>query len=192
MPGYFAYYPQPGFRPVFVTLTDEDGNSYSGYNTSNTTLEESHFTVGAFSNSSTDLHSNYQHSQAAIEEGEDYVFEGYGIAPTILLGPIGEKQEDGVNIIYNTVYESLYSFDFSWKDVLDELKKKCAQNDSDFLKENDIDTIIFAPRTAEINGGWCTESVCDNTLYLSTELMSGDEDPSLIADWILENYEMVK
>lgn len=110
LPGFFAWYPQPGFRPVYQRES-VDTYDYYGYNEDLLTFTESEYYV-EFSGMVQALYSNL--------EGKDGIFEGRSEAVTLVGGPLTEEVQDDICIVYPQLSEVPEDYAASLKASLEE------------------------------------------------------------------------
>ncbi|WP_176762247.1 hypothetical protein [Eubacterium oxidoreducens] len=192
LPGYFAYYPQAGFRSVFINSKDEDGNLQMGYNTSEELLQETEFEIGFLEDGQIEYTNLDAVSQEEIDNGDIDEFpanyKGVTNLPTLIGGNVTETQIDGYRVVYQSLVEKTLGFNFSPDELMDALEARCDETGVDILKNHSIDTIVFVPKSAEISDMWATSNICGNILYLGVENMYLEEEADTLAEEIIETY----
>ncbi len=91
LPGYFAWYPQPGHRPVYQTVVADSYMSY-GYNLDVSMFSESRFHI-VTKNMPGIAYSNLENKT------DDFVFDGTAKTCTLMSGPVEEIRQNDVRMI---------------------------------------------------------------------------------------------
>lgn len=132
LPGFFAWYPQPGFRPVFKQTIADTYYSY-GYNKDISGFSQSEFQVNI---------SGYPKPVYSNLEEENGIFEGSAKSVTLMGGGVEESTQEGVRIVYPALTELLPDFVSRYEAAL---KEKCNYLGFDYGELKELDEIFFLP-----------------------------------------------
>lgn len=99
LPGYFAWYPQPGHRPVYRIIETDETMTY-GYNLDLSAFSEARFHIETRSTPG-NVYSNLKNQGDNIrsDETEQVVFDGTAKTCTLIAGPVEEFWQNGVRMI---------------------------------------------------------------------------------------------
>lgn len=170
LPGYFAYYPQPGKRSVFRDFLQERVQYY-GFNTQEDTLQTAEFDITCEMNGA--IYSNLP--------GEGHRFSGTTCAPTLMGGAAAkEKRTDGTYI-----YPALLDLSqVSLEPLKVEMRSICEKLGMDPSDYEQIDTLIVVPATVYMDDYWGQFSVVDHCLFIGSDQIN-EFDPKWTANDII-------
>lgn len=164
LPGYFAYYPQAGWRQVFWTAPI-DGYYNKGFNTETDSLQATHYKI---------IVENYKQEVLSNLSGENNIFEGTTNSPTLISGAIEEISDAEYCIIRPSSFknEEVISVDR----LKQEISVVCDYFGIEDDGYQDVRTIIYVPSTLYIDNLWGRYAYMGDVLMLSTELVSTAEE----------------
>ncbi len=170
LPGYFAYYPQPGKRSVFRDFLQERVQYY-GFNTQEDTLQTAEFDITCEMNGV--IYSNLP--------GEGHRFSGTTCAPTLMGGAAAkEKRTDGTYI-----YPALLDLSqVSLEPLKVEMRSICEKLGMDPSYYEQIDTLIVVPATVYMDDCWGQFSVVNHCLFIGSDQIN-EFDPKWTANDII-------
>lgn len=90
LPGFFAWYPQAGERPIFNCITEDSYYKY-GYNKDISSFQEVEYKI---------VCSGYQNELVSNLDVEGNTLAGTSKAPTLLMGPFTQVEQNGIRIVY--------------------------------------------------------------------------------------------
>jgi hypothetical protein len=162
LPGFFAYYPQPGFRPVFDYQV-VDGSVYSGFHVSEDDLAETMY----------EIHMDYGKTVYSNLSSENGTLEGVTKAPTLIAGMVTEDYRTDGHYIYPLLLDTS-------EISLDEIKSSLAEYSRILGIETDsfetIEQVIFVPISVYTANTWGQFVILDNCLLLGTDQVTADAD----------------
>ena len=173
LPGYFAYYPQPGFRRVFL---DEIVQTYTyyGFNTETDSLSEIDYEIRV---------AYHKPVYSNLEKGKD-TFCGKTVAPTIMGGAVsGEFHKDGYYIYPENIDMSGISMD----DLKVSLTRYCKILGISPEPFSALRYIIVIPSTAYIGNSWGRNVIVGDCLFIGTDQTSYSDMENL-AQEIVKQY----
>lgn len=177
LPGYFAYYPQPGFRQVFQNENVQT-YVYSGFNVDTDSLQETDYEVNVIYHSP--IFSNLQEDNG--------VFYGKTVAPTIMGGAVtGDFRDDGHYIYPETVDLSGISMEM----LKASLNKYCEILGMDPALFADLEHVIVIPSTAYIGNSWGRNVIVGDCLFLGTDQASYSDMEDLAQEIMMQNMNVM-
>ncbi len=173
LPGYFPYYPQPGFRKVFRNETVQT-YLYYGFNTETESLQEADYEVRVSCNG----------GAVSNLEKKNNVFFGKTAAPTIMGGFVSEDfREDGHYIFPEMVDLS----EVSMKILKRDLRKYCEVLGLDPAPFDSLKHVITVPSSVYIGNSWGKHVIVGDCLFLGTDDV-GDADLNGLSQEIVKQY----
>lgn len=152
LPGYFAYYPQAGFRSVYKYQIVDDFQYY-GFNMESDSLYDTWYEISI--NAPEDVVSNLQQTNG--------IFTGKTKVPTLMGGYVGEEnREDGSYIFPATVDISQLSL----SEIKKLLNEDCNMLSMDAEKFDHLKYIICLPTSVTIDDTWANEIIVDDCLFV--------------------------
>lgn len=109
LPGFFAWYPQPGFRPVFIRTIVDTYDSY-GYNKNIAEFPEAEFHVKV---------SGYLNPVYSNLDDNGDMFEGKAKTVTLMGGAVEENVQNDVRIVYPSLMEVPENYVQQYQDELE-------------------------------------------------------------------------
>ncbi len=178
LPGYFAWYPQPGFRQVYLNQI-VDGFQYSGFNTGEEGLQETGYEICV----------DYDREVYSNLETNGEIFCGTTAVPTLVGGVAAEEDREDGHYIYPALTDvsgiSLESIQASAEDYFEMLGLE-----SDAYEA--LTNIIFVPSTVYLDDTWANCVSVGDCLFLGTQRTWGPDEPEDIALDLVMQYLNVR
>lgn len=153
LPGYFAYYPQPGFRKVFIKEIVDGGYLTYGFNVADDTLQETQYEITV----------EYDGEVCSNLDKEGNVFAGVTKAPTLMGGIVSESYQESGHYIYPTLAEDCV---FSLEDIKESLETYCDRLSMDAEVFEQINQVIILPASVTLGNDWGENVIVGDCLFL--------------------------
>lgn len=152
LPGFFAWYPQVGERPIFNYIR-EDTYGHYGYNKDISDFSDITYTITCTGNKN-EIVSNLDKA--------DNVLAGISRAPTVLMGPFEEVEQEGIRIVYPAATD--WTLD---EQYIETYRQKLSEYEDYFnMKASDSFHTIFA-----LGGGFEMADIDNSGFWLEDYLI---------------------
>lgn len=177
LPGYFAYYPQPGFRQVFL---DERIQSYGyyGFQTEADSLQEAEYEIRVVYDQP--VYSNLKQVNGS--------FSGITAAPTLMGGMAAEEFREDGHYMYPAVKNIS---NFSLQELKASLGEYCEILGIEPEAFAGLRHVIVVPSSVYIGNSWGKNVIVGDCLFLGTDQVTLS-DPDKLAEEVVKQYMDVR
>lgn len=175
LPGYFAYYPQAGFRQVFRYDIVDYYLSY-GFNVQEDTLQSTFFTIQV----------EYDGDVFSNLEEEDGIFVGTTTAPTLMGGAVMKEEREDGSYMYPVLSDTTC---VSLSEIKIYLRDFCELLGFDSTKFEAMNQVIFLSSSVYIGNDWAENVIVDDCLFLGTDELLLDAQ-SLACEILMQSLDI--